>query len=324
MSQLELRNGAEATEASPAAAEPANSPDWDAIGRDVSCPLCGYNLRGLAEPRCPECGYAFAWADVLREDRPRHPYLFESHPEANVWSFFRTLLGGLPPRRFWRLLTPLEPPRPGRLFLYWFLATSLVWLGLAATIAPELVRAAQENQSGRAIYAAQMQWLQRSMTARQKAAAAAQADALYPPTFSPAFLSKAISRRGVTSNLVKAAITYAAWPWATLATLMIFRASMRRAKVKTFHVVRCVLYSGDVGVLLVPLIYVVLETVGYNTYVPREQAALVLVAAVIAPFTAYRLACAYELYLKFDRPWATAISAQVIVWLLVAVVALNT
>ena len=24
--------------------------------RDVPCPLCGYNLRNLREPRCPECG----------------------------------------------------------------------------------------------------------------------------------------------------------------------------------------------------------------------------------------------------------------------------
>jgi len=24
-------------------------------GRDVLCPLCGYNLRDLTEPRCPEC-----------------------------------------------------------------------------------------------------------------------------------------------------------------------------------------------------------------------------------------------------------------------------
>jgi hypothetical protein len=24
--------------------------------RDVTCPLCGYNLRGLEQPRCPECG----------------------------------------------------------------------------------------------------------------------------------------------------------------------------------------------------------------------------------------------------------------------------
>jgi len=24
--------------------------------RDMACPGCGYNLRGLKEPRCPECG----------------------------------------------------------------------------------------------------------------------------------------------------------------------------------------------------------------------------------------------------------------------------
>lgn len=25
-------------------------------GRNVACPVCGYNLRGLASPICPECG----------------------------------------------------------------------------------------------------------------------------------------------------------------------------------------------------------------------------------------------------------------------------
>ena len=25
--------------------------------RDVSCPLCAYNLRGLTSARCPECGH---------------------------------------------------------------------------------------------------------------------------------------------------------------------------------------------------------------------------------------------------------------------------
>lgn len=25
--------------------------------RDVVCPVCRYNLRGLSEPRCPECGH---------------------------------------------------------------------------------------------------------------------------------------------------------------------------------------------------------------------------------------------------------------------------
>jgi hypothetical protein len=32
------------------------------------CGQCGYNLRGLAEARCPECGRDFAYAIVTSSD----------------------------------------------------------------------------------------------------------------------------------------------------------------------------------------------------------------------------------------------------------------
>lgn len=35
-----------------------------ATDEGLRCPQCGYNLTGLAEPRCPECGAAFDWAQV--------------------------------------------------------------------------------------------------------------------------------------------------------------------------------------------------------------------------------------------------------------------
>ena len=35
------------------------------------------------------------------------------------------------------------------------------------------------------------------------------------------------------------------WPWLTFLSLMVFRISMRRARVKSVHVLRCVLYSAD-------------------------------------------------------------------------------
>jgi hypothetical protein len=38
--------------------------------RDVVCPQCDYNLRGLVTPRCPECGQALKLAVALVE-----PYL---------------------------------------------------------------------------------------------------------------------------------------------------------------------------------------------------------------------------------------------------------
>jgi hypothetical protein len=30
----------------------------------LRCPACEYNLTGLSEPRCPECGTSFTWEDV--------------------------------------------------------------------------------------------------------------------------------------------------------------------------------------------------------------------------------------------------------------------
>jgi hypothetical protein len=38
--------------------------------RDAACPLCGYNIRGLISPRCPECGQALRLSVSLAE-----PYL---------------------------------------------------------------------------------------------------------------------------------------------------------------------------------------------------------------------------------------------------------
>lgn len=40
----------------------------DAIGRDVYCPACGYNWRGLQAGRCPECGREFDLGRAQRGD----------------------------------------------------------------------------------------------------------------------------------------------------------------------------------------------------------------------------------------------------------------
>src|SRR5215813_4087013 len=74
---------------------------------NLSCPLCGYDLRGLSAPRCPECGSRFEWAELRDPTKKLHPYLFEHHPEKNFISFVRTLLGGVAPWRFWRMLLPV-------------------------------------------------------------------------------------------------------------------------------------------------------------------------------------------------------------------------
>src|SRR3954452_18142580 len=91
----------------PAATVPAPPtdapPDWVTTAGDFPCPLCDYNLRGLAEPRCPECGYASTWQHRAGARPSRHPYLFEHRP--TPIGFARTLAAGLLPRHFGRTRT---------------------------------------------------------------------------------------------------------------------------------------------------------------------------------------------------------------------------
>jgi hypothetical protein len=119
--------------------------DW-ACDRDVPCPRCGYNLRGLRTPRCPECGTVFRWQALLGVSCPRcgtslrgvdgescpvcalslnwrdllagalpvgrWNYEYSSRP---FWTGLRTWFAVLRPRRFWRGI-PLElPPVADRL-----------------------------------------------------------------------------------------------------------------------------------------------------------------------------------------------------------------
>ena len=40
-------------------------------GSTVACPTCGYNLTGLTEARCPECGSKFTLDELLAAQQPK-------------------------------------------------------------------------------------------------------------------------------------------------------------------------------------------------------------------------------------------------------------
>ena len=199
--------------------------DWNAISEEILCPLCDYNLRGLIEPRCPECGSRYRWDDLLDPKRRKHPYLFEHPPEMNWTSFWRTARGGLRPIKFWRSLHPVQPSNQRRLVLYALIV--LIGLFLLLTI----------GFLGTGVIG-YYDFLMNRGWANSVSRLSALDGALQRTI--PWFLRIQVLLYRLPTYLI------IGWPILTLVTLMIFKDSMQRAKVKTIHVVRCVVYSADV------------------------------------------------------------------------------
>ena len=110
-------------------------PDWANRAEDLLCPLCGYNLRGLIESRCPECGFKFTWRELIEAEENRHNDLYEYGDDQNIKSFCKTYVGTFRPRRFWTDLNPALPVRTSRLIHYWLISFVI---GLACLCLPQL------------------------------------------------------------------------------------------------------------------------------------------------------------------------------------------
>jgi hypothetical protein len=158
-------------------------------------------------------------------------------------------------------------------------------------------------------------------TRRVLTAAEAQAliDQIYPPMPSAQFLQRVHLDRDVAWAR-RSAVTLLAWPLVTFAALMIFRQSMARARVRTVHVARCVVYSADVivwaalAVLALAAADAILDgnARSYNSAADGFSTLVWLATFLIA---AWRLAVAYRRYLRMDRPLLTVAAAQAIVFL---------
>jgi hypothetical protein len=295
---------------------------------DVRCPLCDYDLRGLVDPRCPECGYAFDWAELTDPARRQHRYLFEHHPERNVWSFFRTMIGHLRPRRFWGELHPSQPSRPRRLIGY---ALVIVLSAFPPMVLPAL---AAVHYSWKQMETRRQQWTVRLQSTPPQAAWWVRGRPTTMSTqqaldvFAPAPTWRGAIRQaylhGVLSGELRAYGLALLWPVLTLTAFMIFAVSMRRARVRRVHLVRCVVYAADalVWANLLLTFFIGFELARYLLGVSwggnyRSVMAETFVAAVVV--FAYRLCVAFKKYLRFDHPVSTVLSTQVIVLLVTAI-----
>ncbi len=308
----------------PSTAVPASGsegPDWPQILHEVHCPLCEYNLRGLREPRCPECGYGFEWPDVLNPRRADHAYLFEHRADRNLWSFRRTILACWRPRSFWKLLHPTQRSRPRRLVIYWLLGLPALVMALAAMfvsaaqidvnqIAQQRARMAADLHRYRGLQS--IQGLITTYGSIDK-----YLDTVLPlPTFKRAMVARWLASPLPETVRFNALVIPLVWPWVSLLALQVFQISMRRARIRSMHVLRCVLYSFDL-VLWSLLFTLAAAAMAFTADPDRLQTGLLVARNLAILIGTWRLAMAYREYLRFHRPFATAISAMVITAMLI-------
>ncbi|MCB9846917.1 MAG: hypothetical protein H6814_00745 [Phycisphaeraceae bacterium] len=109
--------------------------------RDPKCPRCGYDLVGVVaswsgccptDGVCSECGYAFAWRDLLVRTRQRVAWLYEHRRGISAGYAFEMLFRALPFWWFWGTVRLHHRTDARRLLLFPVVVFLTFWLGSTA------------------------------------------------------------------------------------------------------------------------------------------------------------------------------------------------
>jgi hypothetical protein len=279
--------------------------DWTAVTEDVECARCGYNLRGLDRPRCPECGLEFSWEEILNPDRRPHPYLYEHHGDRRkARRLIKTVAASWIPWLFWGKMRMDHPRFPGRLAAY------AVWLALIGTVAATLII-----------------WLIATTTAYY--AYSTSIPSSVPPLRKPSTMAIAYGeyiRDRTLTRCVTIVAAYLILSAVTVGVMSIFSRSLRRYRILFGHLCRVAIYtacgSGALfiveGMVFTFPVGVVLEFQRTQRYMEPLAFATTLLAASVLIHWFISLMTAGYYYLRVERWWVVALSCQIIGMLVLA------
>lgn len=264
--------------------------DWaDAVPiEQLTCLHCGYHLYGLRETRCPECGERFTWEEVLTDYRRRNKPLFEYRwRERPIRSFVRTWYLTLRPHKLWSKVDIHDPVKVGPLLV--MIAVAIVVFAGSIVILGGFDR-----------WLWQWNWMQTWGRPVSLAAHFAR-------------LPRYVLSRLQGPDIYTLTCALILWFTSSLASLMVFRQSMRRCRVRTVHVVRVWAYAlPTVAPVVVASLYA-LECVRV-ALIPNYWLAPLLPAVIalfLIAFAAWSIHLGYKKYLRMPHSVAVAVASQV-------------
>lgn len=315
----------------------SSAPDWAAVEREILCPLCDYNLRGLTESRCPECGHQFAWAELLASGGV-HPFLYEHHRGDRVRSWIRTYFASRFPWSFWRQLRPTHQVQMGRLLVYAMVTAMLTVLLVVPGVAISAHDAIQADRAYRTrilrMWSHPSAATQPNAPVKRYGSAQAAVDAMFPELTFVGAVRQVLDRRMTRFNwtqtfFIDSIIRMLCWPILTLLSVLIFRVSFRQAGIRFGHVVRTVVYSADtmiLGAVALAAGEYFSSTRGsfwtQHYLVVFHYFAIPYFSVALLAIVLIRLLLASTLYLRIRGGVAMVIASQIIVWLALAQISL--
>jgi hypothetical protein len=272
------------------------------IGMDESlnCPLCGYDLRGLTSPRCPECGHEYDIEAIRSAKHHGIGWLVETerqHPfRAAVRTSFRSLLP-LSFVGFWKRFPPAAPLVASR--LRWF---AIVWIVAAfAWEATSVIAFTVERYNS---FAAPIKGLTPRTPTYQLLG-------LQQFTFQDAFEGWSSVGERLIFDLI-----LLAWPLLTFVYLNVFGITLKRAGIGAGHLWRVAIYPLPLAILVTFSIRAIRPFFGTSMLEPDGPE--VYVALLVT--TLLHSVGSHLDYLKIRQALAQAFLVWLLCWLTIAAV----